>query len=250
MLHFGTLDLAELKTITWAYYKRKPAFFNFYFNDFNGLEYYENGISLILRRKEHDFHRIYFFSDDLDNLKTLLNQMEGRAVINIPVQSETCSLQPFLESCGYIFLARYDRLSNPRIEVENQNKGIFATEEHCQEIIKLMNDYFDPRTDLIPESTELSVMISNQQVLINLTEDKVTGFIIYTMEKGKCYINLWLDIRHRGLELMNSVYCLMKEKDVHYVYLWVKSSNTRAMKIYHLLGTQPEGVYDFSFYKS
>ena len=248
-MKFRKCDTGELKDIIWRHHTAKPEISNYYLNDLEHLEYFEAGDTLLLRKKAHDFFRIYYYARDIGNLTSLLAQMPSNSVINIPVKRENCEWEEDLAGCGFNLLSRYERWFNPETRIVQTFTGTFAEEKHGAGIKQLFEKNFNKVTDHVPEEFEIAEMIRSKQVLVNLDQEEVQGFFIFTLGKGKCYFNFWFDKGNRGMETLHNVYYLMHGKGIRHSWLWIDSKNERVKKIHKLLGSKSDGLFDFTFSK-
>ncbi len=207
--------------------------------------------TLLLRKKEHDFQRLFLLSSDEAELVALLKTLDDEDyVLNIPTKKGIGQWEQVLSDAGFTFLAQYDRYYNREIEYRESDIGTFATEEDADEILGLLYvDEFSIYTDYLPTKEELMEMIKAERVLVNKEDGHVLGVLIFTLEGKKCYLNIWIDRSKNGLYLLFDVYNIMVEKGVSLAYFWVRSDNKKIIKLHKLTGAVPDGLSDYSFIK-
>ncbi len=207
--------------------------------------------TLIIRKKEHDFYRLYLMAtDEAELTHMLLSLSKDTYVINIPSKKGIDNWKKVLDGAGFSFFAQYDRYNNRQIEYRESEIGTYATIKDADEILTLLyDDSFSIYTDYIPTKVQLEQMINNKQVLVNKDDNQVKGVLIFTIEGKKCYLNIWIDKTKDGLFLLFDVYNIMVEKGIVLSYFWVKSTNKKIRKLHMLTGAIPDGLSDYSYIK-
>lgn len=122
-MEFRKCNTVEVKNVIWRHYSARPAFSNYYLNDIEQLEYFEDRDTLLLRKKEHDFSRLYFYAHDLNRLANVLDMMPPKSVINIPVRNENSGWDSELAKCGFTLISRYERWFNPETPIVDDLPG-------------------------------------------------------------------------------------------------------------------------------
>lgn len=228
-----------------------------YFSNFYGVadvdkcEIAELADTILVRKQENSFYRLYVCSSNFEELKRALNELLGDTyLLNIPTKTTIDDWLRLFEGTGFHFLAKYDRYYNKHIEYRESEIGVLATSHDIDAVYELIyNGIFSKYTDYLPSKIELSNMIRNDQVIINKVANRVLGVIIYTIEGRKCYLNLWIDHSGDGLYLLFDVYNIMVKKGLTYAYFWANSLNKKVIKIHTLTGAKPDGISDYSFIK-
>lgn len=231
----------------------KILFSNYYgVNELENFEILKTDLSILIRKKEHDFYRLFLLSADEKDLIIILQALqEDTYVLNIPTKKGVEDWQNILALSGFSFLAQYDRYYNKQIEYRESEVGDYAVEEDAPEIMNLLysND-FSIYTDYLPTKERLSQMICNKQVLANKVDGHILGVLIYTIEGKKCYLNIWIDRSKDGLYLLFDAYNIMVEKGIGLAYFWVKSTNKKIIKLHKLTGAISDGLSDYSYIKN
>ncbi|MCX6304755.1 MAG: hypothetical protein NT040_07295 [Bacteroidetes bacterium] len=227
----------------------KPVLSNYFVKDLTGFEYFMTEKSIILRKKYDDFYRVYIITTDISEIEVILSDLDGKNAINIPAKGEIDAWNNLLSLCGYDLIGVYERYYNPNTEPGEGFTASFAGPDDFEKIKSMMYGYFNPMTDWLPTDDMLQKMIQNNQVIVNVKHLELSGFFIYTFEGKKCYLNCWYDNSGDGLYLLYNVYALMKMKDIRYSYFWVNATNNYVTKIHTLLGSRPDGLKDYTFYK-
>ena len=92
-------------------------------------------------------------------------------------------------------------------------------------------------------------MINNKQVILTQNDHSPKGFLIYSIEKEKCYLNAWLDHTGEGFLLLFDVFNIILNNKIKYSYFWVNSINIDVKRIHQLLGANFDGLKDYTFIK-
>lgn len=239
------------------YIKQHISFRPKYSNYFNQQitsddSYCKTDHSLIIIKPNEDYQRIYIISDNFDDAVESLCLLKGTNVINIPSKGDISDWQQLMVTSGFSSFAIYERYSNTKIKkMCSTDNIIHAKPDQEGEIYDLFHcsGLFSPYTDYLPSHSELSLLIKNNQVIINEYEMKITGAFIFQIEGVKCYLRAWLDKNNNGIKLLLETYSLICEKNINYVYFWVNSENKNVQSIHKLLGAKPDGLKDYTFIK-
>lgn len=229
--------------------KLRPILSNYFLTDLTDFEFFKTDKSIILRKMYDHFYRTYIITIDINEIEILLSNLNGKNVINIPSKGEINFWKNLLSSCGYELIGTYERYFNPKTEQVEGFTATFANSDNFDKIKSMMYGYFNPMTDWLPIDNQLKKMIQNNQVIVNENYNELLGFFIYTFERTKCYLNCWYDTSGDGLYLLYNVYALMKMNNISYSYFWINETNNYVKKIHTLLGSRPDGLKDYTFYK-
>ena len=206
--------------------------------------------TLLIRKKEFDFYRLYVISRDEDELESLLSSLKGDVyAINIPSKTSIDNWDNLLTRTGFSFLDVYSRYYNNNIRSFPSSIDTFAREEDLDDIASLLYNNFSLYTDHLPERDELSRMIANKQIITDYKDGKVCGVLIYTIMGNKGYQNAWIDFGDNALALLFKVKSIFIENGIKYCYYWIKDSNTPVIKIHAMMGGKPDGLKDYTYLK-
>lgn len=228
-----------------------PRYSNFYGCRLEeGDDYIETESSLILRKKEGDFYRIYVMSVSEAEVIDMLKKLPGVNVLNIPAKNDIPEWKAIMLSAGFDPIGIYERYYYKKVKERKNARGInYATPEHVEAIYALFRNHFSLYTDYLPTKDELAGLVNQGNVIVNYSEGEVCGAFVYETEGRKCYLRAWYDRGENGLKLLFDVYGIMYLKHISYAYFWVNSTNTNVKKIHELLGAVPDGLKDYTFIK-
>lgn len=218
-------------------------------SDLSETEFFLTENSIFLRKKFDDFFRIYLITININETKDILKNLKGRVAINIPSKIEIKNWEILLNAADFNLLGVYERYYNSTTESKENFTARYAESNHFDTIRHIIYSNFNPITDWLPLDCELNRMIENNQILVNIRNNELKGFIIFTFMGKKCYFNCWYDKSGDGMYLLYNVYALMKMNNVSYAYFWINSKNTIVKKIHSLHGFRPDGLKDYTFYK-
>lgn len=238
-------EVARLKN------KGKLAFSNYFGIEDGCIESYRLDNTMIIRKKENDYWRLYILTLDIQDAQTALTELNDSIyVINIPVNKGIGLWPDFLQPCGFSLYGVYNRYHNTKIKSRKAARGEFAAIEDLGDIKNLLYDYFSVYTDHLPSESELRQMILNGQILVSRYDNgKVGGVLIFTFENRKCYLNAWIDHTGNGLYLLYKVYNIIADNNIPYVYFWVNSENTQVINLHKLMGAEQDRIVDYTYIK-
>jgi hypothetical protein len=230
-------------------YSKKPILSNLFSFESSGDEFYKTDNSLILRKADIGFYRIYLQTIDKKDIIKALKSLRGTYVINIPTKEKIEEWAVLLKDCGFNLIGIYERFFNSNIKSKGKFTAKYADITHFDHLKTMMYNNFNKYTDCLPDNQLLQDMIVNNQVIIHEENDELSGLFIYTFQGKKCYFNCWYDKSNNGLYLLFNMYNLMSQHQISYSYFWINSKNENVKKIYTLLGSRPDGLKDYIFLK-
>ena len=210
--------------------------------------------TIVVRKKEGDFYRLFVLSTDAAELTTILSCLQEEHVINIPSRKPIDDWQAVMKDSGFEYYSTYSRYCNTKIATMKKHKttlNIHATIENAEEIYQLLTETFSPYTGHLPSKEELEEMILNQQVLVDKYSDgHVCGVNIHTVTGVTGYGNAWVDKGEHAVELLLDMYNEMIEKGVKRHVFWVNDANTGVAKMHIKMGAKPDGLKDYTYIKN
>lgn len=229
----------------------KPRYSNYYGSRLEeGDDYIETESSLILRKKEGDFYRIYVMSVSEAEVIDILKKLPGVNILNVPAKSDVSEWKAMMQSAGFEYVSVYERYYYKKVKERKNAESInYATPEQVEAICTLFRNHFSLYTDYLPAKDEMAALVKRGNVIVNYSEGELCGAFVYETEGRKCYLRAWYDRGENGLKLLFDVYCIMYLKGISYAYFWVNSTNTNVKKIHELLGAVPDGLKDYTFIK-
>ncbi len=230
-------------------YDNKVKLSNYYSLDLGDIEYFKTDNSIVLRKSFPDFSRLYFLTDDPDDLKNILRDVEGTNVINIPSKNDISDFDEVMTNSGFELFRVYETYYNDNTKGNDLFVEQFAGVDDIETVKTLLYNNLNIYSDHLPSDRDLMEMIKNKQVLVNYENDKICGILIFTIQATKCYLNFWVDIGKNGLFLMFNIYNFLAKRGIKYSYLWVNTENEKVKAIHKLFGSKPGGTKDFIYIK-
>ena len=251
MMLFQKKQIEEIQTLIDQKFAKKLEFNNYFGIDLSDCEVYSTLSSFLIRKKHGDFYRLYILSEDFIDLKKTLTELSSNHAINVPTKKDIIEFEKVMEVTGFELLAKYNRYVYNKVK---KKKGIpitYANTNDFDSIKSILFNNFSPITGRLPDDKDLFKMIQEKQILVNRDSDKVSinGLIGYVLIKKKCYLSFWVDNKGGGLELLFSVFSILNENEIDYVYFWVNENNLNTIKIHKMLGAVPDGLNDYVFFK-
>jgi len=230
---------------------QKKLFFNNYFNvNLSDVEFFETDFSLLIRKAYQGFYRLYILSVSESDLIEILKEIEEKHAVNIPTKKDISDWQRLLEYSGFKLFATYIRHTNKKEFVKKGDLyDFYANPSDFEEIKTTLYQTFSPITGWLPNDEELSLKIENQQIMVNRDDEGLSGLIIYTINNRKADLNAWVGKRGQGIYLFLNMFNLLAERNVRSAYAWINSENLKVLKIYRIMGFEPDGLQDYTFLK-
>lgn len=207
--------------------------------------------TILVRKKEFDFYRLYILSRDPKETEMLLASLnDSDYVINIPSKGKIDDWDELLINSGFTFLDVYSRFYNNNIPSYPSSIETFASEEEVDDVAELLYSNFSKYTDHLPDRQEILDMVKNHQVITDYMDGKLCGVMIYTIIGNKGYQNFWINKKgENALSLLFKAKNILIEHGIKYCYYWIKDTNKPVIKIHTLLGGKPDGLKDYSYLK-
>lgn len=211
----------------------------------------------LLFRKNDGFYNLFYVaatSDAVEEaLKTMLKKNPKiRFVSDIVTKKEAPEIKNRFENSGfyeYSSLMRMNRMNQFHLEdYTPDNNTRVADADEFQQVFKLLHEYFDPLSEQLPTKEKLMQWIDNKNVLVNMIEKRVVGFIIYELIGKSLYLKYWFVSPYYREQKIGSklfqLFLYMGSTSKRQVF-WVVRSNKNAIKRYKHYGFKEDKTYDF-----
>ena len=225
---------------------------NYYFGNLKNTEFKyiinEKNDSLIFLTPAEGFYRLYFATNNLNNLailKTKLpNNIEG--VLDVVFRKQLCEeLSLFLEN-NFTFHAEFWRLRTSKIQ--NQNTKVeFANIEDTDEIQNSLRSTFDEFDSHFPTRDELMSYIKEKNIIINRTHEGIKGYVIFQVSGSTAHFNYFFNNDNNRLsmpKLYDGCFTELFNRKIKHVFLWVNEKNIKIKDYYQKRGFKPDGTID------
>ena len=163
---------------------------------------------------------------------------------DVMLLSEVFKRNDFYE---YVTLCRMSKKTE-----EDNNTGISlnlktAKIEQTNTILNLLNTYFDPIAEQLPNYDEILNWIKRGHISVYETEGNVLGFVIYDLTGLTSYLRYWfVHPEHRNKKIGSILLSkfFSDSKGTKRQLFWVIQSNDNAIKRYKHYGFELENLYD------
>lgn len=206
---------------------------------------FEGGCYLFFQQEHHiDF---YFFLE------------KGTAPVEVPpvslplVMEQVClekkGQEPkasLWEKVGFRPYLERKRLVMPIVEgVSGGRNIVYAEAAHADQILQMMEESFEPYTSALPERKELLESIARHEVLAEIRDGRLVGFLRFGWEKKNCVlwqIAVLASEKGKGIgkKLVRDWVWLVSPEALR-CQLWVRTDNPAAMRMYEKTGFLPDG---------
>lgn len=213
----------------------------------------ENSIAFL--NQEIDFHRLYFYASDLEELTVIIKGFSDRVMtIDFYAKIYSSEVEQSLINAGFYRYAVFERLVNykfwlPKIETEIS----YASEENQSYLYERMHTDFDKFVDHLPDKKELNEFIRRKQVLLNKVNGRITGYLVYEVQNKRVVIRAWRsmegDIPMGAMSLIGNLNRLLSTKDIRMVYGWVNVENEHSIVVLKRMRYQFDGLTDYIYVK-
>lgn len=254
MLMFNKIQIDKLDEKIDSYRHTHPKYTNYFMPELSDMEYWEGEHTLLLKKVYEGYNRIYFLSNNRDELMESLSDLSKYDSINVPYRRErNQDLYQTLIDGGYILFQTYERLSNFSIEQRGEFVENYANLDDVNDIDELLHKHFHPISDRLPSKDDLIKYVSNNQVQVCRDKDtqKVKGVIIFEICGKLCNFLEWASDASVGesLFLYMNAFNMLVQNGVNKCTLWVRCGNKRARQIYDILGFHADGLLDDTYLK-
>jgi ribosomal protein S18 acetylase RimI-like enzyme len=224
----------------------------------NGLLYqaYLGEVAFLLK-KNAGFLNLYYYAASIDELAKslpliLATTKNETMVVDLVTKNELCIEKSVFEENHfnvYTSLLRMSCVGNRSYSKgANLEKVRNARPEDALVVRQLLNTYFDPRAEQLPDMDELAGWIKKNNIILFEEQGKVVGFIIYDLKATTLYLRYWfVHPDFRDLKVGSQLFkeFLVRGKDTQRQLLWVIRSNENAIKRYHHYGFIEENMYNY-----
>jgi hypothetical protein len=229
--------------------KDKNVLSNMYLSDNEGFDVITSFNTVIFKKKEHNFYRLFFISIDEVELIELLNSInEKKCIINYPTKVNIQNVSDVLKKAKFDVVGEYERFTHHNVKYKNVEIQ-YASINQLEAVEKMLFNNFSIFLDHLPSRDELIRMIKENRILVNTIGDELKGLFIYTFYSKRCYFNCWYDESDNGLSLLFQMYGLMHLRNITSTYFWVRKDNVGVQNIHKLMGAKKDNIIDYVFKK-
>lgn len=212
--------------------------------------------TLFLYRNNNNFINLFYCSTSkemLSNALSIYNFKSQESLFVIDLLGKDSDIKLLKEIFKNNNFSEYVSLCRMSKNTENINETIndnlkYAKIEHANDLLYLLNTYFDPIAEQLPSYEEILKWINERHIMIYESEGKINGFMIYDLIGLTSYLRYWfVHPEHRnakiGSILLNNFFT--ESNKTKRQLFWVIQSNDNAIKRYKHYGFVPENLYDY-----
>lgn len=212
------------------------------------------GNTFFVIKKNAAFWNVFYNSTDVCSLQTDLDTLQKcnagiRIVLDlVGKEKQIAEIRECFQNLGFFCIRRLVRMSKPFNKLDVcDDKLEYADETDAEEILVLLNKYFDVFTEQIPYLQEIKILIQEKQALIYRVDGKIIAFVLFEKNKSTLYLRYWFVLpEYRGQKIGASLLRRMFKEgiDCKRQILWVVDDNVNAIQKYHHYGFKEEGLID------
>ena len=207
--------------------------------------------TVIFCDKDIDFYRLYFYSNDLDDLRmTIQNVALTPVMVDIITIKFSEDLDTLFIDSGFKNIAVYKHIINNNFPVYKTTKELsFADPIDLEIMYNHLFEDFDKYMDHLPEIEKLRHFIENKQVIVMRERDNICGYIIFQVLGKRAFLNYWYNEGKSldSLMLLINFYGVMKNRGIVSGFGWVNSENNDIIKTHEKFGFRFDGREDYIY---
>ncbi len=224
----------------------------------NGILYQVHiGEVVFLLKKNRGFFNLYYYASCTDELtksiSILLETTKNETiVVDLVTRDELCLEKSVFEQNNFNLYTSLIRMCGfgkiRHSEVSNFKNVRNARLDDIDVIMHLLDTYFDPISEQLPDTIDLSVWIEQDNIILFEKQGKVVGFIIYELKPTILYLRYWFvhpDFRDLKIGTQLFKEFLLRGKGINRQLFWVIRTNENAIKRYHHYGFKEEKMYNY-----
>jgi GNAT superfamily N-acetyltransferase len=214
--------------------------------------------TIFLFKKNGDFYNLYFFASCLESFEQGLAEIKRtygtqEFVVDVVLTQLTTPVVDVFTESGFVTytslvrMSRTDAIAINEEALADANQTV-ASASDAEQVFNLLNQYFDPRAEQLPDLAEVKAWINHGRVLVYKVNKELAGFIIFELNGLTLYLRYWfVSPNHRdkkiGSKLFN--FFLDKGKASKRQLFWVIQTNENAIVRYRHYGFKEEKMYNF-----
>jgi hypothetical protein len=216
--------------------------------------------TVLLANDEHDFFRLYFFTNDLVDLAQILRDVDlpGDVVAGYltkaadKVADEKVALA--FQHSGFSRIATYRRMITYRLPPHTPNPALeYATTADVDQLYEDLFQTFNKYTDHLPTKNRLHGYVRNQWVIVNRHAGWIRGAVCFQLDGPRVNYNYIYNVSGNALDLLrlqNNFYGVMHQRGIHAGFLWINQTETRLAALHESMGWRFDGLNDYFYFRS
>jgi len=212
--------------------------------------------SVLLANDEHDFFRLYFFTNDLADLEQTLRDVNfsGDVVAGYLTKAADENIAAAFQQSGFNPIATYRRMVTYRLPPRQPNPALeYAIAADVDQIHEGLFQTFNKYTDHLPTKNRLLDYVVKQQVIVNRQAGRIVGAVCFQLQGPLVNYNYLYNLSLDGLDflrLQNNFYGVMHQRGIRAGFLWVNQTATRLAALHYSMGWRFDGLQDYFYLRS
>ncbi len=228
----------------------------------NEISCFRHGSILVLLHMMEGFYKFYYFMEtpDVPDPATFagIQEVLGKYPVLVAeiVTKTQDSIPPILKKMGFCPYKKYIRkqlITGSENISGNSDRVELADVRDLNDIYQLLYSTFDVISDHLVTKEELQFFITSSQTLKLCVGDKMAGVLIFETFGRKSYLRTICVSeefigRNMGRSLIET-YIKWKGDGTKLFYLWVESTNEKAIHLYDSIGYRDDGLTEYIYRK-
>jgi hypothetical protein len=209
--------------------------------------------SVLLANDEHDFFRLYFFTNDLADLEQMLREADYPAdvVAGYLTKAADENVASTFQRSGFNPIATYNRMLSYRLPTQRPNPALeYAVPADVDQIHEGLFRTFNKYTDHLPTKNRLLGYVVNHQVIVNRQAGRVLGAVCFQLQGPRVNYNYLYNLSADALDflrLQNNFYGVMYQRGIRTGFLWINQTETRLAALHQSMGWRFDGLHDYFY---
>jgi len=211
--------------------------------------------TILLANDEHDFFRLFFFSNDLADLEQTLREADfpGDIVTGYLTKAVDENVIAVFPRSGFYPIATYRRMATYRLPRQQANRALeYAVGSDVDQLHDHLFQAFNKYTDHLPSKDRLLHYVANQQVIVKRQADQILGAVCFQLRGPWVNYNYLYNFSSNSLDflrLQNNFYGVMHQRGIRAGFLWVNQTNTRLAALHQTMGWHFDGLNDHFYFR-
>jgi len=212
--------------------------------------------SVLLANDEHDFFRLYFFTNDLADLEQILRDIDfpGDVVAGYLTKAADENIAAAFRQSGFNPIATYRRMVTHRLPPQRPNPALeYAIAADVDQIHEHFFQTFNKYTDHLPTKNRLLGYVLNHWVIVNRQAGRILGAVCFQLQGLRVNYNYLYNFSPNGLDflrLQNNFYGVMHQRGIRAGFLWINQTRPRLAALHQSMGWRFDGLQDYFYLRS
>lgn len=205
--------------------------------------------SIIILKQEENFWRLYFFTNNIQELQNAIDGIQN----SIPICIEILQKQEEIVLNSIPKQTLYVRLRKNISKIPKRDFTQASTKEsYAKKIYELIQKDFNIYFDHLPTLEVIKDWIKNKKILFVTEDEKIISYLVFNIKGKGAYINYIANYGGKDslVKIWQMLYQELNNFDIEFIHLWCDTKNTKAMNMYQIEGFSPDGLKNFIYLKT